>query len=139
MKANILIVPQESIVPDATKVERIRSKLTEFLKGALASVVEATKKTNSKSAIVTPESPTLDDRAVEGLTHQEFGDVELNGQQQVIVKQNFLIKKLTEKSNRDDAIINRIDNKTTAIEVLEMLKQGLSRKALLTGCYEATK
>jgi hypothetical protein len=66
-KAEILRIHQESTVPDATKVERIRSKLTESLKGALASVVEATKKTNSKSAVVTPESPALVDRAVEGL------------------------------------------------------------------------
>jgi hypothetical protein len=51
-------------------------------------------------------------------------------QERVIVRQQNLINKLTEKSNRDDAIINRIDNKITAIKVLEMFREDVSRKNL---------
>jgi hypothetical protein len=53
------------------------------------------------------------------------------GHQQVIVRQLVVIKKLTEKLNRHDAFINRIDNDKTAIDALEMFKGDLSRKAFV--------
>jgi hypothetical protein len=113
-------------------------KLTVILKAALAPVVDAMKRT--KSAIVTPESrgsapQTQVDGAVEGLQvsrnpaslikNLDFLRIE---HEQVIVRQQNLINKLTEKSNHDDAIINRIDNKITAIEVPEMFREDVSRK-----------
>jgi hypothetical protein len=140
IKADIWRVPQESNVPDASKVQRIRSKLTVILKTALAPVVDAVKR--MKSGVVTPESggsapQTQVDGAVERLQVSRNPasliknlDLPKTEQDQVIVRQQNLINKLTEKSNRDDAIINRIhvDNKITAIEVLEMFREDVSRK-----------
>ena len=60
-------------------------------------------------------------------------------QQEVIVKQQRIIKKLSQKSARDDAIINRIDNDKTAIEVLGMFRGDLSRKAFVNRLLESNE
>jgi hypothetical protein len=118
--------------------------LTELLEKELAPVVDATKRASKKSAVVTPGSARgsgrrpQDHKVVEQLQGSQRPTTLIKnlaltkeGHQQVIVRQLVVIKKLTEKLNRDDALINRIDNDKTAIDVLEIFRGGLSRKAFV--------
>ena len=140
---------RESVFPNAN-FELVCSRLSELLvEGALKRVVNAQKDMVDRSRLVTPASDrqTRADTFVNGLQAasnparhiKAMRTLTKGDQQEVIVKQQRIIKKLSQKSARDDAIINRIDNDKTAIEVLGMFRGDLSRKAFVNRLLESNE
>ena len=132
---------RESVFPNANS-QQVCSRLSDLLfEGALQDVVDAQNGVVDRSRLVTPASTrqTRVDTFVNGLQAASNPATQIKAmstltkcvQQQVIVKQVRIIRKLSQKSVRDDAIINRIDNDKTAIEVLQMFRGDLSRKAFV--------